>query len=49
MESQAIYPGSCGELIQGNIQGKDMLLSCPVNLFTTVKVFECKNPINRFN
>ena len=49
MERQAIYPGSCGELIQGNIQGKDMLLSCPVNLFTTVKVFECKNPINRFN
>jgi L-threonine kinase len=49
METYAIYPGSCGEVIQGNIRGKDMLLSCPVNLFTTVRVSECEKPINRFN
>jgi len=49
MEAYAIYPGSCGEIIQGCVQGKDMLLSCPVNLFTTVRVYECQKPINRFN
>lgn len=49
MEAYAICPGSCGELIQGNINGVDMLLSFPVNIFTKVKVYESKNPINRYN
>jgi len=49
MEADAIYPGSCGEIIQGNINGRDMLISCPVNLFTTVRVFECRKPVNRLN
>ena len=49
MEAYAIYPGSCGEIIQGHIQGKDLLISCPVNLFTTVRVFECRKPASRFN
>ncbi|HBM81712.1 MAG TPA: kinase, partial [Clostridiaceae bacterium] len=48
MEVCARYPGSCGEIIQGHIHGKDMLISCPVDLFTTVRVFECKKPANRF-
>ena len=49
MEAYAIYPGSCGEIIQGHIRGNDMLISCPVSLFTTVRVFECRRPINRIN
>jgi len=49
MEAYAIYPGSCGELIQGNINGRDMLISCPVNLFTKVRVFECEKSISRSN
>ena len=49
MEAYAIYPGSCGEIIQGHIRGNDMLISCPVNIFTIVRVFECQKPINRFN
>lgn len=49
MEACAIYPGSCGEIIQGHVYGKDMLISCPVNLFAAVRVFECQKPINRLN
>lgn len=47
MEAVTIYPGSCGEIIQGNLEGRDMLVSCPVNLYTTVKVVECKHPVHR--
>jgi len=47
METYAVHPGSCGELIQGNIQGRDMLISFPVDLFTTVRLYECKNPASR--
>lgn len=49
MEANAIYPGSCGEIIQGHICGRDMLISCPVNIFTNVRVFECKRPEKRFS
>ncbi|MGE5627048.1 MAG: kinase [Solirubrobacterales bacterium] len=49
MEVNSIYPGSCGEIIQGKIDGRDMLLSCPVNIFTNVSLFECKEPSSRFN
>jgi L-threonine kinase len=42
MESVTYYPGSFGEVIQGTIHGKDLLLSCPINLFTKVKIFETK-------
>lgn len=44
MECKACYPGSIGEIAQGNFQGKDILLSCPVNLYTEVKVFESRFP-----
>lgn len=30
-------PGSCGELVQGTINGQDFLISCPINLYTKVK------------
>lgn len=44
MEGMASYPGSIGEIIQGNFQGKEILLSCPIDLYTEVKVFECRLP-----
>ncbi|ADQ15604.1 GHMP kinase [Halanaerobium hydrogeniformans] len=31
-------PGSCGELIQGSIDGNDFLVSCPINLYSRVNV-----------
>ena len=31
-------PGSCGELIQGQLDGQDFLISCPVNLYSQAKV-----------
>lgn len=40
MEASAYYPGSAGEIIQGNFNGIDVLTSCPINLYTKVKVFE---------
>ncbi|MGK0465137.1 GHMP family kinase ATP-binding protein [Clostridium sp.] len=41
------YPGSLGEVIQGKAYGKELLLSCPVNLFTRVMVFESILPVNK--
>ena len=41
------YPGSLGEIIQGKAYGKELLLSCPVNLFTRVMVFESFLPVNK--
>ena len=40
MQAISVYPGSCGELLQGCNNGVPMLISCPINLFTRVKVFE---------
>ena len=31
-------PGSCGELVQGTLDGKPFLVTCPINLFTSVTV-----------
>ena len=31
-------PGSCGELVQGTREGVPFLVTCPVNLYTTVTV-----------
>lgn len=44
MEACTRYPGSFGEIVQGSIGGKDLLVSCPVNLFTEARIFESKNP-----
>ncbi|EYE89222.1 kinase [Fervidicella metallireducens AeB] len=48
MEKTTYYPGSLGEIIQGKIEGKALLISCPINLFTKVKIFETKEPKNKF-
>jgi len=31
-------PGSCGELIQGYLNGSNFLISCPINVYSTVTV-----------
>jgi Protein involved in propanediol utilization, and related proteins (includes coumermycin biosynthetic protein), possible kinase len=49
MEFTINYPGSFGEVLQGRINKKDLLLSCPVNIYTKVKVFECNNAEKKFN
>lgn len=49
MEFTVNYPGSFGEVLQGRINRKDLLLSCPVNIYTRVKVFECNNAERKFN
>lgn len=43
MERVTYYPGSIGEIIQGNYNGIDILMSCPINLFTKVRVFQCNS------
>lgn len=47
MEVVQRYPGSLGEIIQGKAYGKELILSCPVNLFTSVMVFESFLPVHR--
>lgn len=44
MEVVVNYPASFGEIIQGKMYDKDILCSCPINIFTKVRVFESKNP-----
>jgi L-threonine kinase len=48
MEKVTYYPGSVGEIIQGKAKNMDLLLSCPVNLFTCVRIYETKNIVNKF-
>ncbi|BDR63669.1 GHMP family kinase ATP-binding protein [Clostridium tetani] len=40
MEKITVYPGSFGEIIQGKFREKDILCSCPINLYTKVRVYE---------
>ncbi|WP_125153144.1 kinase [Clostridium rectalis] len=49
METVTYYPGSFGEILQGNLNGIDILCSCPINIFTKVKIIESKKPIYKFN
>lgn len=43
MEVSAKYPGSFGEIIQGNINDIDLLMSFPINLYTFARVYETNN------
>lgn len=38
MQAIARAPGSCGELIQGSLNGTNFLVTCPVGLYSYVKV-----------
>lgn len=49
MKATASYPGSIGEMIQGNFKGKDVLISCPIKLFTRVTLFERQFPVFKYN
>ncbi|MCT8976619.1 kinase [Clostridium sp. CX1] len=49
MEFTVNYPGSFGEVLQGRINDKDLLLSCPVNIYTKVRLFECNEADKKFN
>ncbi|MCI1945240.1 GHMP family kinase ATP-binding protein [Clostridium luticellarii] len=49
MEVTAAYPGSFGEIVQGKMENRDILLSCPVDVYTEVKLTECHNPVRRAN
>ncbi|MDW8801832.1 kinase [Clostridium sp. A1-XYC3] len=49
MEFIVNYPGSFGEVLQGRINDKDLLLSCPVNIYTKVRLFECNEADKKFN
>lgn len=46
MQRTAVYPGSCGEILQGKLMNRDLLLSCPINLFTKVTIYESKNKLD---
>lgn len=36
-------PGSCGELIQGTINGNNFLISCPINLYSEITLFKIES------
>lgn len=40
MHWEVKVPGSCGELVQGTKEGVPFLVTCPINLYTTVTVTE---------
>lgn len=37
-------PGSCGELVQGTLGGKNFLVTCPINLYSTAMVRNSSAP-----
>jgi L-threonine kinase len=41
MKVTTFYPGGFGEIIQGTVENKDILLSFPVNIYTKVSLIEC--------
>jgi len=42
MKVKVKTPASIGELIQGKIKGKEMLVSCPINIYSIVEAEVCK-------
>lgn len=43
MKVKAKCPASIGELIQGEIYGKELLISCPIREYSIVEIEICKN------
>ena len=39
MKIKVRAPGSCGELVQGTINGKNFLVTCPIDLFSEVVLY----------
>ncbi|MGI6091392.1 MAG: GHMP kinase [Veillonellaceae bacterium] len=42
-------PGSCGELVQGTIDGENFLITCPVNIFSEVTVIPSTRPSEKYD
>lgn len=40
-------PGSCGELVQGTINGENFLITCPVNIYSEVAVVSAIQPLDK--
>ncbi|NEZ46981.1 kinase [Clostridium niameyense] len=40
MEFRAKHPGSFGEILQGTLGEKSLLVSTPINLYTNIRIFE---------
>ena len=38
MKATVRCPGSCGELVQGTVDGMNFLVTCPVNIYSRVSV-----------
>ncbi len=38
LQGTALVPGTCGELVQGTLSGKNFLITCPVNWYSRVTV-----------
>lgn len=41
MDMTVRVPGSCGELVQGWMDGEPFLVTCPIEMYTTVHVSDC--------
>ena len=42
MRVKVKVPGSCGELVQGVSKGTNFLITCPVNLYSTIELSSCR-------
>jgi len=49
MAVQVIMPGSCGELVQGKIDGVDFHITCPINKFSKATLTTIKEKTIRFD
>src|SRR5712692_8205418 len=38
MKAKIRVPGTCGEFVQGMLDGRHFLVSCPIDLYSTVSV-----------
>ncbi|MDR3565040.1 MAG: GHMP kinase [Negativicutes bacterium] len=45
MKAMVRAPGSCGELVQGTVEGKNFLITCPVDLYSEVVVQDDASPV----
>lgn len=44
MKVKVRAPGSCGELVQGVIDGQPVLITCPVNMYSEVEIISAIKP-----
>jgi len=45
MKVKVRAPGSCGELVQGTLEGKNFLITCPIDIFSEVTVQMHTQPV----